>query len=496
MLPTPTSRRQFLRHAAFAGAGLALPLRILADPYAPIFHAPAGKPVRVRGRVRAGRANLAGVSVTDGVSVVRTGADGRYELTTTDAQPFVHIGLPDGYQIPQNAPGTARFYQPIAPNARGEMDASFDLEATDAGSRHRFVVLADTQTQTPYEMGLLHDQTVPDVISTVQELGSVAFGVACGDIMFDDLSLYPEYERAVSRMGVPFFQVVGNHDLDFSGRSDLTSTETFCGRFGPRYYSFERGEVHYVVLDDVFYHGKGYIGYLDDIQLTWLAADLATVEAGRTVIVLTHIPGMGTASLRNGAASPDISGSITNRERLYRLLEPYTAHLITGHTHEHEHVFEGGVHEHVLGTACGAWWSGPICYDGTPSGYAVFEMDGSDVSWRYKSTGMPFDHQLRIYPRGSDPTAPDEIVANVWDADPEWEVVWYEDGERKGRMGQRLGLDPMSIELHAGPELPSHRPWVEPRKTQHLFYAPVSPEANSIRVEARDRFGRVYSATL
>ncbi len=489
------TRRHFLRHAAFVGAGLALPLPMLADPYAPLLGTSFGRPIRIRGRVGAGRTNLAGVSVTDGVSVVKTAADGQYELFTTELQQFVYMTIPDGYRIPVNQPGTARFYHPIAPNSRGEMTASFDLEATDDARRHTFLVLADTQTQTPYEMGLLHNQTVPDVIATIDQLRSVAFGVACGDIMFDDLSLYPEYERAVSRMGVPFFQVVGNHDLDFAGGSDGASTETFSRHFGPRYYSFERGEIHYVVLDDVFYHARGYIGYLDDLQLHWLANDLATVEAGRTVIVFTHIPGLSTAPMREGVGGPSTSGSITNRERLYRLLEPYNAHLISGHTHENEHVFEGGVHEHIMGTACGAWWSGTICYDGTPSGYGVFDIDGSTVSWRYKSTGLPFEHQMRVYPRGSDPGSPNEIVANVWDADPSWVIVWYEDGDRKGPMARRLGRDPLSVELHAGPELPSHRPWVDPRM-RHLYYAPVSASTRSIRVEAKDGMGRVYSVEI
>ena len=31
--------------------------------------------------------------------------------------------------------------------------------------------------------------------------------------------------------------------------------------FGPTYYSFDRGRVHYVVLDNVFYLSRGYVGY-------------------------------------------------------------------------------------------------------------------------------------------------------------------------------------------------------------------------------------------
>ncbi len=123
---------------------------------------------------------------------------------------------------------------------------------------------------------MLHQQTVPDAITTVNKLGEQQiFGVGCGDIMFDDLGLYPEYERAVANIGVPFFQVVGNHDLNFDATTDEASTATFSEHFGPRYYSFDRGFVHYVVLDDVFYHSKGYFGYIDDMQWEWLAQDLS-----------------------------------------------------------------------------------------------------------------------------------------------------------------------------------------------------------------------------
>ncbi len=197
-------------------------------------------------------------------------------------------------------------------------------------------------------------------MATLRGLGGPeAIGIADGDIMFDHLELYPEFERGVSRMGIPFFQVVGNHDLDQRSVTDDNSTATFTGRFGPRYYSFDRGAVHYVVLDDVFWHGAGYLGYLGSDQLRWLENDLKHVEAGRPVMVASHIPVLGSRHVRQGERNPSTGISVANRQALYRLLEPYRAHVLTGHTHENEHVFEGGVHEHVSGTVCGAGW-GPI----------------------------------------------------------------------------------------------------------------------------------------
>jgi len=490
-------RRDFIRSAAIASAALALPERILADPYRPLLRL-RGRPVRVTGRVVAGSAGVANVAVSDGISVIRTDAAGRFTLLADSTRPFVFMSVPAGHGLPVSPTGTAAFYRRLAPDARGEMTASFALERL-AGSddSHAFLVLADTQTENAFEMGRLHEETVPDVRRTVAQLGAVpVFGVACGDIMFDDLSLFPEYERAVRAMGIPFFQVLGNHDIVFDKRGDEASAVTFEKHFGPTYYSFDRGQVHYVVLDDVLWHGDGYIGYVDDAQQRWLAADLARVEHGRTVVVFQHIPPLSTREKRQTGGNSDISESVTNRQALYRLLEPYTAYVMSGHTHEHERHGDGGVRHHVHGTVCGAWWSGDICWDGTPNGYSVYEVRGSELRWRYKSTGQPDDHQIRAYARGSDPTAPSDIVANVWDADDSWTVTWSEDGQPRGRMSRRLGMDPLSVRQHTGPDKPPRRTWVEPTRTDHLFYAPASPTAHEVRVEAVDPWGRRYGAVV
>jgi hypothetical protein len=338
---------------------------------------------------------------------------------------------------------------------------------------------------------------VPDLQQAVARMGGQPmFGIGCGDIMWDDLTRYGEYEAGIAQAGIPFFQVVGNHDLDFQARSDAWTTGVFEQHFGPTYYSFDRGAVHYVVLDDVFWHGSGYIGYLGEDQLAWLEQDLSYVDPGVPVIVFLHIPALSKQYERNGEASPGPNVSITNRAVLYDLLAPLQSHLISGHTHVKEHIFEGGVHEHIAGAVCGGWWSGPICSDGAPQGYDVFEIDGEAVRWRYKATGHDDAHQMRVYPHGSDPAAPDEIVATVWDWDPDWTVAWYEGGVRRAAMARRTGRDPLAVNNLAGPELPARRSWVDPTLTSHLFYAPAARAAGEITVEATDGFGRVYTATM
>ena len=486
-------RRDFLRDASRLALAAALP-GWLGGAETRLLRRAA--PVRVRGRVVAGGRGVAGAALSDGLSVVATDRDGRFELVADAMRRHVFVSTPRGFRLPVSAHGTLRLHRPLVADASGEMTARFDLEPAARDERdHDVVVIADPQTQTAEEMGFFHAETIPDVERTVREAATpVAFGATVGDIVSDTLSLFPEYERAVARVGVPFAQVVGNHDLDMTSAGDGGSTATFERHFGPTYYSFDRGEVHYVVLDDVLWHGGGYIGYVDDAQLAWLAADLARVEAGRTVVVFLHIPLRSTRVERANEPQWRTIWEVTNRAAIHRLLEPYRAHVVAGHTHESEHVFDGRLHEHVLGTACGAWWSGPICWDGTPNGYAVLEARGAELRWRYKGTGLRADDQMRVYARGADAAAPHEVVATIWDWEPGWRVVWYEGGDRRGAMARRTGLDPLSVTLHAGKDKPARRSWVEPSPTAHQFYA-TPTGSGEIRVEATDRFGRTYVAT-
>ena len=100
---------------------------------------------------------------------------------------------------------------------------------------------------------------------------------------------------------------------------------------------------------------------------------------------------------------------------------------------------------------------------------------------------------MRLYRTGSNPAAPGELIANIWDWDPEWTVRWFVDGEPRGEMERYRGLDPLSVELHTGPDLPPRREWVEPVPTDHLFRVALTGRERVVLVEATDRFGRVYT---
>jgi hypothetical protein len=421
-----------------------------------------------------------GAVVSDGLSSVPTDSNGDFELVSDRRARFAFVSLPSGYRVPKDEFGLARVYQRLSFDGRGDAAFECELEPAELGVDHRFLVFGDTQIATPDEADELH-RAMKDVDR------NVLFGVTCGDLVHDAMELFPRYRSAVASLGVPFFQVLGNHDLD-PARGSSRGTTTFESYFGPVHYSFNVGGIHYVVLYDVFWLGDGYVGFLDEDQLSWLASDLALVEPGSTVVVFAHVPFLSTASERTGGKIAKREGEVTNRDRLFELLSGFRAHLVTAHTHENEHLVHGGVHEHVVSTVCGAWWSGPICWDGTPNGYHLYEARSGQLSWSFRPTGLG-DRQLRVHRAGA------EIVANVWNWDPEWKVFWHEDGIRRGEMTRARGLDPMAVELYQGKDRPRKSPeWVEPVPTDHLFHA--RPSGGSVAVEVVDRFGRTFVSKI
>lgn len=441
------------------------------------------KPIRVKGKVLSHKRGLPKVVVSDGETVVLTDKNGNFDFVSASKQSFVFVSLPSGFQINQLENGSAGFFKPLDLN-KSTNELLFQLQPTpQSDDKHNLLLLADPQIQNEYEVEQLLNTATPDVIQTIKELNDPnTFGVGCGDLVYDRLHLLEDYNKSIRAMDIPFFQVVGNHDMDFmDSRTDAVSTRTFNSYYGPSYYSFNRGEIHYVILDDVFFTGtkREYIGYLTEDQLAWLEKDLRYIEAGQTVVLCAHIPIF----------------HVKNKTYLYELLSPFKTHILSGHTHRINHYFEENCHEHVVGAVCGAWWSGPICVDGTPNGYGVYQINGSDLSWYYKSVGKDKSHQFRFYQRGVHPEFPNSCCLNIWNWDPNWSISWYENGERKFHVRNIKTTDPLSTALHLGEKLPERRPWAEPAVTDHMFFFEPS-EMDNITIEVTDGFGNTFIETV
>ncbi len=484
-------RRDFIKNLGLLGVATATPTAIL--------HASEKSDIEntVKGRVKSLNNGIANVQVTDGYTVVLTNAKGDFSIDVNKSARFVYITLPSGYQIPVEN-GVAQFYKPID-FAQQQQIIDFDLQKLKINDhQHGFVVWADTQILSKEDAHLLKTQSAPDLKALKESLPKdyPLHGIGCGDLVWDKFELFPDYKEALMMTGVPFFNVIGNHDMDINSRTDDCSTETFQDNFGPTYYSFNRGKAHYVVLDDVFFIGvnKKYIGYISENQFSWLEKDLKNVPKGSLVIVSLHIPTNTGNVKRNQLKEEPLGGTVSNRKKLYELLTGYNVHIMSGHTHFNEVWTENNITEHIHGTVCGAWWTGPICSDGTPNGYGYYTVDGDQISWQYKSTGKDLDHQLRIYPKGTPNTKDDEMIVNIWNWDKSWKTEWFEDGASKGSLTKEMGVDPLAVSLFKGNTLPSKHPFVEPTLTDHLFSLKPSANAKQIKVVATDGFGRKYFA--
>ena len=454
-------------------------------------------PAAVEGKVTSDAGGLPNVVVTDGYQCVVTGKDGSFRLTPHQEAKFIYISTPAGY-LPAEEMQVPRFYIPIEEEGRQRYDFSLRKNPVD-DSRQLLLVTADPQFHKE-ENFVRYAGVVDDMLQLKEEYPDRdILGLDCGDLVGDKPELYPLYIEQLNRAGIPFYRMPGNHDLQFGGRSTETSTERYEQSFGPDHYSFNRGAVHYVVLNNVFYLGRDYfyMGYIDEKTFKWLEQDLAHVPEGSTLIVSMHIPGRLDEEVKPFQYnSRTISAQTINISSLFEMLKPYQVHLFTGHMHYNRNmIHSGNLYEHNTGAVSGAWWQGDYCLDGTPIGYGVYEINGSEVTWYFKSVGEDRDHQMRVYAPNTTSRYGNDVVTNIWNWDRNWKVEWQEDGVDMGAMTRFEGIDPEVEKAYSDKEKLEFS-WIAPGMTDHLFRATPQKKDAEITITAKDTFGNVYRETI
>lgn len=451
----------------------------------------------LHGKVSCGGKGIQGVVVTDGTHCVQTNASGEYAIPTLTNNRFVYISTPSNYLVNRDAT-IPQFYHEI--DYSKPQPYNFELKKNPKNDdKHICIAQADVQLTSTEDLKA-YETILKDCNKLLMQYTNYdIFGIDCGDIVGDTPALFPDYIQTVKAFDIPIFRTIGNHDMDYYGRTHETSYHTFENYFGPSCYSFNKGKAHYIVVNNNFYIGREYfyMGYLDGKTFSWIEQDLSYIPKGSLVFLIMHIPSQLKEKKEPFQYNYDmIADQTTNAGAIHALFEDYNTHIISGHMHYNLNIsFSDKLMEHNTAAVCGTWWRAEVCIDGTPQGYGVYEVNGDQVKWYYKSAGYPKEHQFRSYAMGASKQYPSEIIANVWNWDKQWRVEWLENGQRMGDMIHYTGFDPYAEAVCSNKEKVKYE-WISPVTTEHLFRATPRNKNAKIQIRVTDRFGEVYIETI
>jgi C terminal of Calcineurin-like phosphoesterase/Calcineurin-like phosphoesterase len=444
--------------ALLLGSGLAISAPAWGFDYVADIHvvpAPAGQTADMargavfhdlsRDGIRQGdEPGIAGVMVTNGREVVRTGADGTYALPVFDNMTLMVV-KPADHDTPTNADGVPQFayvhkpagtpqtlrYGGIAPTGPLPVEINFPLIRRPVGEQFSCIAMGDTQPYSNTEVGYVRDSVLDTILT--QDLGGVECQLLLGDVMGDDLGLLPRFMDIMAVTGLPQYYIHGNHDYDFDALNDADSADSWRTLYGPNYYAFEIGKVFFVVLDNVVFPCTAaearpddrercgstegnpiYNGRVTEDQMTWLANLMAELPQDRLVVFMHHIPFVSHIDSNTGRHQTD------NAADIYALLDGRPALSLSGHTHTLEFLAAGewfkGWEEKVgitripfdhlvAGAPSGNWFFGDMSFDGTPMafsrggtppGHVRIDFEGTGYTITFHAAGQSPDRQMAL----------------------------------------------------------------------------------------------------
>jgi len=286
------------------------------------------------------------IRVSNGREIVLSDRKGRYEIPAPEHGAIFVIQPPE-WIAPLDEYGRPRFFYMHKPEGSPELDfmgssptgplpasVDFPLHRVKAAREFSALFFGDTQPDDQRDIDFLAHDVVEELIGR-----EAAFGVVLGDVLNDDLALFGSLCATLAALDVPMYYLPGNHDQNYDSPGDRFATETFEAKVGPRYFSFEQGSVHFIVLDNVHWRGKvsdperwsggNYVAGLDERQRAWLARDLELTPGEMLVVPMMHIP----------FNHPWIE---EEKQALFRLLESRRhCFSMAAHAHYMEHDFVG-----------------------------------------------------------------------------------------------------------------------------------------------------------
>lgn len=360
-------------------------------------------------------AGISGVSVTDGFSVVQTDSDGHYNLPSNDSAEFVYITVPAEYEIPYNSTGYPAFYKRID----SSLDLDFTLERIGKQNDWTLLVATDvhaggSHTGSGRNYGMLKNKVLPDMKAAASAYSNL-YSVLLGDTMTS--SGTTEWTEAYntlaySNSGARFFNIPGNHDWWNSSSATTPSITQFTNVWGPTRWSFDRGDVHVVGMNNIRTSGhqmnedreltganNDYQAGFTDEEFAWLQADLAAVPRSKFVVLCVHVP-FGEGNNKTKTRTRHV---YYHDETIALLSEFAGCRIFSGHSHVNARYHDSdypAVHESIHVALMGtSGYNIQTCSDGSPMGYQFYSFSGAKLSNAvFKPVGHnAADYQMRVY---------------------------------------------------------------------------------------------------
>lgn len=506
----------------------------------------------VYGIVSSAGVGVENVVVSDGAEVTVTNEKGIYQLKSAKKWGYVFISVPSGYEVP-SVGVLPQFHRALKNSADVVERADFKLEKVDGQDSYKIFMLGDMHlANRTGDLGQFAQFTSDLTDYMTRHKGEKMYALTLGDMTWDlywysNSYYFPQYLNTVNSQikNLQIFHTMGNHDNDFQTRSDYDAAVKYVDQICPTYYSFNIGKVHYVVMDDIDcsrYDGstsRKYVKSLSAEQLDWLAKDLSYVAKTTPVVVAMHVQ----------VFYPTTSGFKIDHEpvntlRLFDILDGYTVRFVTGHTHKLFNVTPDApivdghnFREYNSGSVCASWWwSGNLTpgihigTDGTPGGYGIWDVTGTDFQCLYKSTGWPEEYQFRsydlnnvhfsmadvplmpsdisasvknaymqyvnAYPQNND----NEVLINIWNWNSDWTLSVVDENRKTLPYTEVWAYDPLhiaalSVKRFNNAGLKSTPSFIT-NKFTHFFKVKADDADTDLVITVKDEFGNEWTENM
>lgn len=500
---------------------------------------------------------LEGVLVSDGALFTRTDSLGVYSLVSLKYYGSVFVITPSGYEPTVRRGNIPQFWAPLDQKRIHKVERhDFTLRKVD-NNRHRMIFTADMHIAARNEdMLQFKRKCLPALRRAAAVKDSIpVYSVILGDLCRNDAWYSQDIDPsdvvsmlATVRYPAMFYTVMGENEYDGAVPAgiltDHEASKLYATTCAPRFYSFNIGQVHYVVLDNTAFRNDAGDGkYPTEIVgkrnydrrvsadcLAWLRRDLQYVEDKSTPIVVCMHHSVIRMSNKN-----KIIKALSKAEDTDSLVSCFddfsSVRFVTAHIHRRRVSKPKelrNITEHTVTSLSGNNWETGynnfphICSDGSPAGFEVFDYDGRDVKWQFCSvedtlpfrlydmrkmgekyrTDVDIQNMLRAYPNKrmnyGDESYADYVYINYWCEEPGTKLeVWDDTKQLKPRRvyhDDPIYTQATTVIRHKNSRgkkinIPRNSP-------QHLFRVKTDSTSTHLRVRAVDSFGREAADTL